>query len=364
MNHEQLTQNLTQLIAFDTTTGVDNQQGVLRLYEWFLSKIKNPGFVSRSFEKNGFHSLIIEPKVRTDAPVVTLLAHIDVVPAPKKLFSAEKIDGKLYGRGVSDMKSAAAVFLELLNTVPDIENKNVRVVLVSDEEVGGFNGVNALLEVGELQSDVVILPDGGDNFQLVEAAKGFIHVTINAKGKSAHGSRPWEGKNAFDSLFSGYDKLRQNFNDFSQGYWVNTVNLGKVTGGLAANTIPDNASMTLDLRYTQHFTHQQIMAQLRDAFGPDCEFQITAHGDFFNLDMNNIFATQMIDLIEQTTQKPIELRNDFGSSDARFFTKYGIPVLQVKPESGAHHTEEEWVDIESLRLYTAMLAQYIAQLHF
>lgn len=364
MQQERLTRNLAQLISFDTTTGLDTQQDVLRLFSWYIEKIENPGFQSRVFQKNGFNSLIIEPKKKNVGPVITLLAHIDVVPAPKELFTAREREGKLYGRGASDMKAAAAVFLELLNTIPDVENKNVRLVLVSDEEIGGFNGVNALLEAGELQSDVVILPDGGDNFQLVEAAKGFIHVTITARGKSAHGSRPWEGENAFDPLLSGYAKLLQTFNNFDHGYWVNTVNLGRVAGGLSANTIPDSASLTLDLRYTQNFTHEQIMEQLYEVFGPGCQYQVTASGDFFNLDLENTFVTQMIALIEKTTQKPIELRRDFGSSDARFFTRYGTPVLQIKPEAGAHHTDDEWVDIESLQLYTALLAQYIANIHF
>lgn len=354
---------LKEIIGFHTVSGIEYQKQVLRLYDWFESNLENPAFHVRRFEKNGFNSLIIESYSKQNKPKLILLAHVDVVSAPDKMFKAkESKDGKIIGRGASDMKFAIAVYLDLLNRNIDIENKDIKVVLVSDEEIGGVFGVKALLEAGELDAEAIFLPDGGDNLQLVKAEKGFIHMEVGANGVSAHGSRPWEGKNAFDILLSGYQKLSKDFNDFSNGHWVNTVNIGKIAGGDFANVIPDHAVMKLDIRYTEKFTYEEIMEKVKMAYSDDCVFDVMIAGDNYHLDLNNAYVKKFMQTIEKHTGKLVEFTTDHGASDARYFTKYGIPVLMIKPDSGDHHALTEWVSIEGLEKYTQMVSDYIDNL--
>lgn len=350
---------LQKLVAFKTISGIEYQDEVLKLYKWYLNNILISGFSKRIFENNGFNSLIIEPSIKRSGPQVVLLAHIDVVPAPNEMFVMTQKDGRFYGRGVSDMKVAPAIFLYLMNKASVFLSKNIKIVLTSDEEIGSSNGVKALLEAGELNADVVILPDGGDDFKLVTASKGFIHIEVRATGKGAHGSRPWEGINAIDKLFRGYNKLQKEFNNFSNGNWTNTMSLGCVYGGEVVNSIPDKARFNLDFRYTEKSTHKSILKQVKDGFGPGVNYVVTGQGDNFKLDTKKKFVKQMINQIKKTTGKPVELINEHGGSDARFFTKHDIPVLLVKPKAGDHHTQNEWVDIDSLKLYTNMLIEYL-----
>lgn len=357
------TQNyLEELIRFKTISGLSHQAEVHRLYDWYEKQITNQHFTCRRFESNGFESLIIETEGKRTKPRVILLAHIDVVSAPEKLFKPKTKNGKILGRGASDMKCAAAVFLELLNTTPGIEKKNIKVVLVSDEEIGGFNGVKPLLEAGELDAEVVILPDGGDNFHVVKAAKGFIHLEVSAVGTSAHGSRPWEGKNAVLPLLQGYSKLESYCNKFDSDTWTNTVNLGAVLAGDFANVIPDEAMIKMDIRYTEKHSYEEMMHLIRKCFGEAVQYKVLVAGDPVKLDTKNQYVKKMLELVTKTTNQKVKYTKDHGGSDARYFTKYDIPVLLVKPNAGDHHMLTEWIEIESLNRYTEMIREYIVTL--
>ena len=69
-------------------------------------------------------------------------------------------------------------------------------MFTTDEELGGENGVGELLKHG-WSAGLAVIPDGGENWQVESAAKGPLRAEIVClAGRSAHGSRPWEGENA------------------------------------------------------------------------------------------------------------------------------------------------------------------------
>ena len=103
---------------------------------------------------------------------VLLQAHIDVVPGTDALFAPSTDGDKLIGRGTYDMLFAVACFNKLLAGFADentLTQKNIGVMLTSDEEIGGENGVAQLISGYECK--VCILPDAGTHEQICTEAK-------------------------------------------------------------------------------------------------------------------------------------------------------------------------------------------------
>jgi succinyl-diaminopimelate desuccinylase len=143
-------------------------------------------------------------------PVVHLNGHIDVVPAGDGWtvdpFGGLVRDGRIYGRGVCDMKAgiAAAVF-----AAQSIERAGVTLpgtIEISgtvDEESGGFAGVAYLAERGRIASgrtDFVIIPEPLDVDRICIGHRGVYWFEVTARGRIGHGSMPFLGVSAIDGM--------------------------------------------------------------------------------------------------------------------------------------------------------------------
>ncbi|MDI1352580.1 MAG: M20/M25/M40 family metallo-hydrolase, partial [bacterium] len=133
-----------------------------------------------------------------------LVAHIDVVPADPNMFTLAVKDHRIVGRGVLDMKLGVAYYIEFLKELgaSNLKNYDIGVMLTSDEEVGGMNGVRYLLDEQGYRGKIGFLPDGGFDWKIEEAAKGILWIKIKVHGVASHGSRPWLGVNAINNLIS------------------------------------------------------------------------------------------------------------------------------------------------------------------
>jgi succinyl-diaminopimelate desuccinylase len=143
-------------------------------------------------------------------PVVHLNGHIDVVPAGEgwtvEPFGGVVRDGRIYGRGVCDMKAgiAAAVF-----AAEAIERAGVRLpgtIEISgtvDEESGGFAGVAHLAKTGRIakgRTDFVIIPEPLNVDRICVGHRGVYWFEVTARGRIGHGSMPFLGVSAIDGM--------------------------------------------------------------------------------------------------------------------------------------------------------------------
>jgi len=143
-------------------------------------------------------------------PVVHLNGHIDVVPAGEgwtvEPFGGAVRDGRIYGRGVCDMKAgiAAAVF-----AAEAIERAGVRLpgtIEISgtvDEESGGFAGVAHLAKTGRIakgRTDFVIIPEPLNVDRICVGHRGVYWFEVTARGRIGHGSMPFLGVSAIDGM--------------------------------------------------------------------------------------------------------------------------------------------------------------------
>jgi len=143
-------------------------------------------------------------------PVVHLNGHIDVVPAGDGWtvdpFGGLVRDGKIYGRGVCDMKAgiAAAVFAaEALERAGVRLPGTVEISGTVDEESGGFAGVAHLAERGRIaqgRTDFVIIPEPLDVDRICIGHRGVYWFEVTARGRIGHGSMPFLGVSAIDGM--------------------------------------------------------------------------------------------------------------------------------------------------------------------
>lgn len=168
-------------------------------------------FITKKLESNKKLSLVVTFE-KTQKPEIFLVGHLDVVEGEKEQFIPQVKGNRLYGRGSKDMKGADSVMMVLMKNLASMKIKpSLGLMLTTDEEIGGLNGVGYLLRTKKYSCKVAFVPDGGNNFKIITSEKGVIHFKLTAKGKSAHGSRPWIGENAIDKLIKAYQKLRKEF---------------------------------------------------------------------------------------------------------------------------------------------------------
>jgi succinyl-diaminopimelate desuccinylase len=153
-----------------------------------------------------------------DRPLVHLNGHFDVVPPGAGWtvdpFGGEIRDGRLYGRGASDMKSglaAAAFAVEATRRAGVTLRGSVEVSGTVDEESGGIAGVAHLCEIGRISSertDYVIIPEPFGPNRICVGHKGVYWFDVTAHGRTAHGSMPHLGRSAIDDMAALLELIR------------------------------------------------------------------------------------------------------------------------------------------------------------
>jgi succinyl-diaminopimelate desuccinylase len=143
-------------------------------------------------------------------PVVHLNGHIDVVPAGDgwtvEPFGGLVRDGRIYGRGVCDMKAgiAAAVFAaEAIARAGITLPGTLEISGTVDEESGGFAGVAYLAERGRIakgRTDFVIIPEPLNVDRICIGHRGVYWFEVTARGRMGHGSMPFLGVSAIDGM--------------------------------------------------------------------------------------------------------------------------------------------------------------------
>lgn len=360
VQQEKLTQYLSQLVAIPTETkDKEENSKALQWVEDQLSPLELH-FKRQTFEG---HPILVITTKDTMTPDLFLVAHIDVVPAPKSLYQPRIVGNKMYGRGAYDMKMAIACYILLLHELKDqIPMMNIGVMLTSDEEIGGMQGVKRLLEAG-YSSKVAFLPDGGFNWNFEEAAKGVLQLKISAKGTSSHSSRPWLGENAIDRLTDALRDVHSYFDNAKLRYktYFPTVNVGVIQGGKSINQVPDYAEAKIDIRYPPEIKGSEIYSTLTKLLqkDPNLSVEMIAEGSPHHVDLQKSPFLKFKEIAKQQFGIEVEKTFSHGASDARFFGEREIPVLVIAPKGGEIHSDKEWIDLEDLSRFYTVLKQWV-----
>lgn len=258
-------------------------------------------------------------------------------------------DGRLYGRGSLDDKYAAALSMVLMVE----ETRRYRteggpapslgILITGDEESGGVHGARHAL--AQIRTEFCIALDGGSVDKIVVKEKGLLKLRLVCRGRSAHGSRPWLGENAIESLLADYAGIRRVFGRHRPEAWHRTLNFSMVSAGASFNQVPDRAEAVFDVRYTEADDPDQLVEHMRSAASG--ELIVEAREPLF-LAGDSPYLDRLLEAAE-TASTGFE----HGASDARFLSAFGVPgIVWGADGDRSAHSEDEHVDIDSIgRLY-------------
>jgi succinyl-diaminopimelate desuccinylase len=214
-------------------------------------------------------------------PPLCLTGHIDTVPLGAAAwtmdpFAGDTADGKLYGRGTSDMKcGVAALTVAALNSARFLHSTaGVTLVITAGEETG-CEGAFHLQRDGVLErAGAVVVAEPTSNYPFV-GHKGALWLRAKTRGVTAHGSMPEKGVNAVYKAARAVSQLEAfRFENSPHALMGQaTLNVGTIRGGLNINSVPDEAEITIDIRSVPTVDHANLIETLALQLGPDVELE-------------------------------------------------------------------------------------------
>ncbi|MDQ6985710.1 MAG: M20/M25/M40 family metallo-hydrolase [Candidatus Dojkabacteria bacterium] len=361
---------LFDLLKFESTEEKPSKlYGIVDHLDMYFNEIN---VTTRMYEKNKKPSFVVTTKF-TKSPKIFLSGHLDVVPADyDKAFEPYEKDGKIYARGTSDMKGVdAAMITAVKELVEEGADVDVGLMLTTDEEVGGFDGTNYLLEEQGYSSEVVFLPDGGEaNWNVCLGEKGIFFVELESESSGGHGSRPWEVENPLNNCWKVYKEIRDIFREkwgriSKEDNWKPTINLSSLHGGDSFNKVPNKAVMKLDIRFPANTLTDSLMDELLknacNKYNITYKYVLTASPA--SIDKDNQYIKRWVEVSRSAIGSEPQFYNTHGGSDGRFFGAKGIPMLCVKPNASSMHVVNEWIDYEDLIRFKDVLKQWILDSH-
>ena len=238
-----------------------NKSGVDKVGSQMQQWLENIGFETTIYKREtlGDHQLFATPKV--DGAKILLLGHNDTVFPEGTFDSFHQDELYVYGPGTCDMKGGNIVALEALRSIYKKNDKitNIDFFLVSDEETGSDDSKFITLELAKNYDYCFVFEAAGQNLEVVTSRKGVGTYTIAIEGVAAHaGTSYLKGINA--NLEASY-KLQEltKLTDLDIG---TTVNVGKIKGGIGANTISPKCELLLEIRYTKNSEKLRVLKAL------------------------------------------------------------------------------------------------------
>ena len=340
-----------ELLAFDTINPPGAEQ---RCAEHLGTLLQQSGFhVEYASFAPARTSLVARIGEGTDKPPLGFTGHLDTVPLgaaawKRDAFGASLEGGRLYGRGASDMKSGVAAFVVAALALSERLRRSpgVTLVLTADEECG-CGGAAFLARQTTLLGPVgaLLVGEPSANYPLV-GHKGALWLEARTSGVTAHGSMPERGDNAVYKAARAVDTLRH----FDFGVERHplmgppTLNVGTLHGGLNINSVPDRATIGIDIRTIPGQDHAGVRSRLAHALGADVEIVPLVDVEAIYSDpaqpwMQQAFAAAERQIGERPTPRSATYFTDAAVLNAVY---RDVPICVLGPGEPqlAHQTDE------------------------
>lgn len=285
---------------------------------------------------------------------LAMTGHIDVVPLGMRPwsmdpFAADVADGKIYGRGASDMKSGvAAIVAAAVDLAPKLASGPGLVLIITAGEETGCTGAHHIVTnarglLGRAGALVVAEPTS--NRPMV-GHRGALRLKVTAHGVTAHASMPHEGVNAVYKAARAVSRLETfDFNVARHPVMgPPTLNVGWMHGGININSVPDLAEVGVDIRTIPAQRHERLTEEIASYLGEEVEVAMldeavpvwTAPDHDW---VQSVYAT----VAEIAGTKPaVETAPYFTDASALTPAYGGIPTIVMGPGPAAlaHQTDE------------------------
>ena len=372
----QLLRNLVQIPSWPIIDSENNvvkqsENGVVDFLEDWIRQNTTLQTVRQSLDQGRYN--LIASKGNPD---LVFLAHTDTVApsvgSPYDQLAAEIHDGKIWGRGTTDMKSGIATMLQAISLTPNANN--LWAIFYADEEFD-FLGMKALVRnYSELRPNLIVSSDGSD-LKLGHGCRGLMEIKFRLRGQTGHAAKG-NGLNAIDGVFDTITETRKYLAKYMHPIMGPTsMNLAYLLGGTElpggesftgngelvrvgkeGNVIPDLAEFILDIRPSSPDLTVDKITEFMSGVAIERGYKFEINGVRHNLgawytDVNQIETFR--EIAKQVTGKKVQFDNPgrSGYIDLQMLWEATgrPPAFMFGGGVGAtSHKPDEHIEIESL----------------
>jgi succinyl-diaminopimelate desuccinylase len=325
-----------------------------------------PGVEIRRVEPEpGIVSLVA--RVRSKRPGRRLIfnGHLDTFPIGEDAgwtvppLSGLLREGRIYGRGVSDMKggvSCSILAAALLAEHAHCWSGEVVLTLAGDEENMGSLGTGYLLDaMPETRGDANICGDVGSPMVVRFGEKGLLWIEVETRGTAAHGAHVHKGVNAIDRLRTALDRVKdlerlpvtapdavtraiaaarpisEAISGPGEAETLGrvTVNIGTIEGGVSPNLVPTHAMARVDIRLPVGISASALEERLGAWLGPlaGVTWRVLRRFEPSFTDPDHEIVARVRDVAAEVLGTTPAVNMRVGGSDARWYRMHGVPTV-------------------------------------
>ena len=312
-------------------------------------------------------------------PNFCFAGHSDVVPPGDRdewgedPFSGVVIDGKLFGRGSADMKSAIASFISAVqrykSNVGEEIPGSISLLITGDEEGPAINGTIKVLDWMSKNNELIDAcivgePTNPDHLgQMIKIGRrGSFTGWLTVTGVQGHTAYPHLAENPLSKLVKMLEPLAEEQLDQGTEYFPpTTVAISSIdTGNSATNVIPQKVTASFNIRFNDSRTAEDLEEWLRghfDSVGGSYQLETACSSNAFITEPGAL-SEDLISAIKDVVGTSPEMSTTGGTSDARFIRKY-CPVVEFGIVGKTMHKINEHVEIKDVELLTDIYTELL-----
>ena len=374
---------LDRLIAFDTVSARPN----MALMLWVRDLLQGAGIEAVLIpDATGHKANLFATVGPAGMGGVMLSGHTDVVPVEGQHwtvppFALTTRDGRLYGRGTTDMKGfCAAAIAAMLAAARRPLRTPLHLALSHDEEVGclGVRSLIAMLEAAPQRPAMCIVGEP-TNMAVATGHKGKVALRARCTGREGHSALAPLALNALHLAGDFLGVLREvqarvaregrRDGDYDVPY--TTLHAGVMQGGVQVNIVPNQAVIDFEIRSLAEDDPEALIAELRAAAEaivaplradfPEAAITVERLWDYPGLGTPS--DAGVVNFVKSLTGANGTIKVAFGTEGGLFTRQLGIPTVICGPGSMAQgHKPDEYVTEEQLTRCEAMLAALLDRL--
>jgi acetylornithine deacetylase/succinyl-diaminopimelate desuccinylase family protein len=331
---------------------------------------REAGFATRSVGDREEMPNLIATYGNAAGPTLCFNSHYDVGPIGERSawshdpWSAEIVDGRVYGRGAGDAKASVtaqvAAGIALARSGVPLRG-NLVVNEVADEEVGGVHGARYIVRERFFEPDWVIIGEQTLN-RVAVGEKGSAGTEVVIYGRTAHGALPSAGANAIEAMAEIIVALRRELwpeleTRTHEFFHHSSASVNLMEGGVKANVVPDRAAFYVDRRIVPGETPEASRAEIeriaRSAVagmpGIGVEVTLPHPGHLSKPSAVDDPLVQAMIGANARLGLSTEPAGFSMATDGRFFAEAGYPTIIYGPgDPKTAHIPDEWVGIDEI----------------
>ncbi|HUQ20544.1 MAG TPA: ArgE/DapE family deacylase [Gemmatimonadaceae bacterium] len=309
-----------------------------------------------------------------NSPALMFAGHLDIVGIDGMThspFNAEVRDGRIYGRGATDMKSGIASMCAAaaiaVDRIPDARSRQVVIAAVIDEEYASI-GMRELVASGVTAEAAIITEP--TRLAINPAHRGFIWIEITFTGRAAHGSRYDIGVDAIRHaglVLAELDNLDAEVFPLNKHPLLGrgSLHASAIEGGSGLSTYPDRCVLTIERRTLPGDTAETSLQEVRDACDrvrathPSLSAEIRLIESQLPSDVSvDAPVVSMLRKAMEEESCEVVVEGMSAWTDAAILNEAGIPAICYGPgDISLAHAAEEFVSIDEIERATAVLAR-------